>query len=61
MSDVCEYCGEKLVGDIIKLQDPYQPALFHYFCSDECAKEWLFENVAWEYIDASEIGEEGDE
>ena len=57
MTAVCEQCGKNLDGEIIKLVDPYQPALSHYFCSDDCAKEWLFENAEWDYIDASEIEE----
>jgi len=53
----CEECGKKLEGEIIKLQDPYSDAVYHYFCSEDCLKEWLFEDAFWEYIDAKDIGD----
>ena len=50
----CEECGEELSGEVIKLQDLHCDAVYHYFCSEECAKEWLLHEASWEYIEEEE-------
>jgi len=53
---VCEQCGKELSGEVVKVQDPYTNVKVHYFCDDECAKDWLFDylNAEWVDLDAEE-------
>ena len=51
----CEECGEELEGEVIKLQDLYCDAVYHFFCSEECLKEFLVKSANWEYVDVEEV------
>jgi len=51
----CEECGEELEGEVIKLQDLWCDAISHYFCSEECLKEFLVKSASWEYVEVEEV------
>ncbi|MEM1540817.1 MAG: hypothetical protein QXJ07_05495 [Candidatus Bathyarchaeia archaeon] len=60
MPKKCENCGGDLKGEVVKVQDLFCDAEYHYFCSEECAKDWLFDNWYWDYVDAADIKDEED-
>ena len=51
----CEECGKELEGEVIKLQDFYCDAVYDFFCSEECLKEFLVKSASWEYVQLGEV------
>jgi len=47
----CEECGKELEGEAIKLKDLWCDTEDHFFCSEDCLKEFLVKSASWEYIE----------
>jgi len=47
----CEECGKELEGEVIKLKDLWCDTEDHFFCSEDCLKEFLVKSANWEYIE----------